>query len=518
MKYIIIGLLLIGSCKVNLTVSNNCADINTQLYKEIPNSPVGGGIGYENRVIIDNSFMTVNTLQELINAINNPSINKIHINSTSPIEVFQQININRDDLVIAGNRGATDSNGKLIDGAEIILQHDNSSSKSIFQITSNNVRITGLRLKSEIISDNYSGIKLEGANVSRELNLIVDNCEISNFGYAGVQINGHSNSQTEKIKCRINHNYIHHNNKQGLGYGVVINYKNSEAEIYYNWFDQNRHSVAGNGRSGEVYTAAYNFTLSNSMNSAEYDMHGFSDFNKNNCSELQNCTYNSSCNIAGKTIILLNNACVNSRYFFGLRGIPQEGAYALNNFSSSPSFFKLWRTWSNSSNCSLLPPNDENINLEPVEWEAYKFYQCENYNLPDTRCYYNVSWSGRNNWVPLFFNLFNKNQASINDFNGDNIDDLFVSNGTSWKLSSKTSVPLSIINTSSYTNQSLRFGDFDGNGSADVFLADGNNWRVSWNGTSNWEIINNSSYDAQSLRFGDFNGDKITDVLRFVEF
>jgi hypothetical protein len=71
----------------------------------------------------------------------------------------------------------------------------------------------------------------------------------------------------------IHHNYIHHNQARGEGYGV--NLYGGNALIEANLFDYNRHDVTGAGMAGEQYEARYNHILGhgNAIGASHFDVH-----------------------------------------------------------------------------------------------------------------------------------------------------------------------------------------------------------------------------------------------------
>ena len=75
----------------------------------------------------------------------------------------------------------------------------------------------------------------------------------------------------------VHHNFMHHTQLAGLGYGVVIN--QSDVLIEANRFNQGRHHIASSGRPGSSYEARYNLILENA-NSHHFDMHGARDYEK----------------------------------------------------------------------------------------------------------------------------------------------------------------------------------------------------------------------------------------------
>ena len=85
-----------------------------------------------------------------------------------------------------------------------------------------------------------------------------------------------------KISCSLQdsynnefrYNFIHHNQRLGTGYGVLLN--RADALIEYNYFDDNRHSITGSGRLNTSYIIRYNVFGKNSLNYV-IDMHNITD-------------------------------------------------------------------------------------------------------------------------------------------------------------------------------------------------------------------------------------------------
>lgn len=116
------------------------------------------------------------------------------------------------------------------------------------------VTVDGLRLRGntpeghfepgtdELWSHDSVGIRSDHANTE------VRNCDISNWSHSGVLCNGSDE--------RVHHCRIHDNSMTGLGYGVSVN--GNTPVIEYNYFNMNRHSVAGSGEEGNGYVCRFN--------------------------------------------------------------------------------------------------------------------------------------------------------------------------------------------------------------------------------------------------------------------
>jgi hypothetical protein len=137
----------------------------------------------------------------------------------------------------------------------------------------------------------------------------VDNCEISGFGHSGVLVadgEGH----------RVHHNYIHHCQYNGLGYGVCNDTASSLVE--YNLFDHNRHSIAGTGRPGCSYVARGNVELGVSLSHC-FDMHGGRD-------------RKDGTDVAGTSIEICNNTFRAPETPVVIRGVPQKACEVRHNW------------------------------------------------------------------------------------------------------------------------------------------------------------------------------------------
>lgn len=151
---------------------------------------------------------------------------------------------------------------------------------------------------------NVYGIPNSQGILIKHKNVVVENCEIYAWSYAGIAIDGGSAS--------INHNYIHHNQRTGLGYGVSL-LKSGYALIKGNLFDYNRHAIASTGSPGTSYTACYNICLENSALQAHvFDVHGGKDRNDNS-------------NIAGDSVNIHDNIFYlpEGKIAFRIRGVPR---------------------------------------------------------------------------------------------------------------------------------------------------------------------------------------------------
>ena len=145
------------------------------------------------------------------------------------------------------------------------------------EVVINGIKFEGIEIdskKKEIIELNKKGIKgvyqfpvTRGIEVNGN-DVVIKNCEITGFSHAGI-------FATDVRNLKVLNNSIHHNQRWGLGYGVALN-KGAEAYIKGNFFDYNRHAIAGTGHSGQSYEATQNFFGPNHI-ASPLDMHGGKD-------------------------------------------------------------------------------------------------------------------------------------------------------------------------------------------------------------------------------------------------
>ncbi len=90
------------------------------------------------------------------------------------------------------------------------------------------------------INEQYYLVGLSATGVK---NFEVDNNELRGWAWASVSLR-------QANAANIHHNYIHHNQARGEGYGVCL--YGGNALIEANLFDYNRHDVTGAGMSGRA--------------------------------------------------------------------------------------------------------------------------------------------------------------------------------------------------------------------------------------------------------------------------
>ncbi|WP_257668333.1 right-handed parallel beta-helix repeat-containing protein [Parapedobacter tibetensis] len=224
-------------------------------------------------------------------------------------------------VTLAGDRGYNGSEGAL-------LCSDVLKTKVMIRAAGPNVRITGLRIQGPNSkrhsahhrrafgpdgqgSEYYYKFPVSSGIESSYDGLEIDNCEITAFSHSAIRLG-------EGVNHHIHHNYIHHCQYHGLGYGIA--HIKASSLIEYNLFDSNRHSIAGTGVPGCSYTARNNVECGVSLSHC-FDMHGGRDRKDNT-------------DIAGTSIKIYNNTFRAPQYAVAIRGEPEEACEVFCNWFS----------------------------------------------------------------------------------------------------------------------------------------------------------------------------------------
>jgi len=283
-------------------------------------NPIGGGDGYTLQVV-DYDFL-VSTRAELLDALQLAGVAQtVYVADSSRIDLTGLKNIEiRAGVTLGSGRGIDGSLGGWLYSREI-------DTLPLFNVTGDGARITGLRIqgpdtlrRTEQMTElsrigHYYSIPNSRGVQTTSSQLQVDNCEFWGWSHAAVFL------QRGSVDNHIHHNFMHHNQRHGLGYGVVLD--DSNALIEANLFDWGRHHIAGTGRPGTSYEARYNLVLENG-NSHSFDMHGGRD-------------RDDGTNIAGDLILIHHNTFLAADVAaVVIRGVPQESAEIFNNWFIHP--------------------------------------------------------------------------------------------------------------------------------------------------------------------------------------
>lgn len=268
--------------------------------------PIGGGEGY--RDILTTGDLVVRDAEQLVAALNRAKAGEvIHVPDGVEIDLTKYSTLSIPaGVTLAGSRGP---NGSL--GARIFTKR---MASRMFTAAGDSVRLTGLRFEGPYGGTERIGPSSYFISISHYGNEI-DNCEIYNFNVAAIGVGSRA------MKVYIHHNYIHHNQRGGLGYGVSMS--SGDVRIIANKFDYCRHHIASSGSPGSGYEAAWNFVGPNAI-SHHFDMHGGRD-------------RGDGTDIAGDWMHVHHNTFQGKQRHVVIRGVPSYGAEIHHNWFSAPS-------------------------------------------------------------------------------------------------------------------------------------------------------------------------------------
>lgn len=285
--------------------------------------PIGGGAGYA--ASVTEGHHTARTLDQLLAAL--AKVRKgevVFIPGTAEIDCTERVHIER--LVLEVPAGVTLASDRGRGGSPgAIVLSDTFATRPLIRALGPGVRVTGLRVRGpdpkrrmehhrRSFADGrgreyYYKFPVSDGIETEHDGLEVDNCEISAFSHAGVYLRKGKDHH-------IHHNFIHHCQYNGLGYGVCHDTAFSLIEL--NLFDWNRHSIAGTGRPGSGYEARNNVELGTSLSHC-FDMHGGRD-------------RGDGTNIAGTWLKVHHNTFRAPQTPLVIRGLPSEGADVHHNW------------------------------------------------------------------------------------------------------------------------------------------------------------------------------------------
>lgn len=212
---------------------------------------VGGGDGYDDAVSSEDADIVVSTREELLSALEDANDGEtIYVDDDAEIDLSASRITIPGGVTLASGRGRDGSSGALITADERALR--------LFQIFEEGVRVTGLRLRGHQVGyydPDGSAWSNDSLAIRAYADCEIDNCELYGWTHAGIGI-GQNGPDPIDSAAHVHHCSIHDNMMEGLGYGIVV-YR-GDPLIEYNYFDENRHSIAGGGQAGCSYEARYN--------------------------------------------------------------------------------------------------------------------------------------------------------------------------------------------------------------------------------------------------------------------
>lgn len=303
-----------------------------ELFGAVPKEglPIGGGGGYP-AYSEEHADYVVRDVESLLTALQQAHPGEVvflprnvDIDVTALV-ITEELAIEiPEGVTLASDRGTDQSSGAIIRSSAI-------HTPTMLVAAGPDVRVTGLRLQGPdperrlghheraFTERDNDDISLQRGHayyyllpnsrgiLSEYSRLEVDNCEISGFSHAAIALysgTGH----------RIHHSYIHHNQRHGLGYGIL--HLSAQSTIEYNRFAWNRHSIAGTGDPDSGYVARHNVEEGPSL-SHNFDMHGSRE---------------GSNTVAGSVIEITNNTFLSDDRSIAIRGAPGEYARIERNW------------------------------------------------------------------------------------------------------------------------------------------------------------------------------------------
>ena len=247
-----------------------------------PGHPLGGGAGYAETVAPTGSPATCfDELHEALSAAK--SGDTVYVAGDATIECTERVYIEQSVLELPG--GVTLASDRGVDGSSgALIRSDAFATRPLVRVTGPDARLTGVRLQgpnprrclehhARAFHEGHGGheyyykFPISVGIDTDHSRLRVDNCELAGWSHSAVYL-------VRGAGHRVQHNFIHHNQYNGLGYGV--SHDVAESLIEGNLFTANRHSIAGTGRGGSGYEARHNVELGRTLNHC-FDMHGGRD-------------------------------------------------------------------------------------------------------------------------------------------------------------------------------------------------------------------------------------------------
>ncbi len=291
-------------------------------YVEAGAAPIGGGGDYDE--IFTTGDYVVDTFSELTDALSKAKSGEvIFIEGHAAIDISSLVNAGKyldlqPGVTLASNRGYKNEDGTIATGGRIYSS--SMANKAIY--ASEGSRITGLIVTggdpNQHLAHHYrafnggrggssyyyrlTSVSTDGIHVIGN-NVRIDNCELGGFGHAAI------NLATGVKDILVQYCYIHHNQANGLGYGICHG-NDTESIIEYCLFNYNRHSIAATGAPTTGYIARFNVEMGSSLSHC-FDIHGGVD-------------RGDGTNIAGTYCEMYNNTFLADTNPYYMRGVPQE--------------------------------------------------------------------------------------------------------------------------------------------------------------------------------------------------
>jgi hypothetical protein len=316
---------------------------------------IGGGAGYNNIVDPSTANYTVTTKTQLLNALSKATPGQIiYVDDSAEIDLSGSHDIIVPiGVTLASGRGRDSSLGGLIYTSTMTYHYD-----QLFR-PNDHVTFSGLRLRGPdgSIGSNGADPTITGIWCAQHHGLVVENCEIYQWTFAGISIytdglSGLSSSD----KGYVHHCYFHHNRRDGYGYGVSVGL--ASALIEANYFDYGRHFIEGErGTPPTNYEVRYNIFGPNCTHTM-VDCHGGNDDPSYGFDDGPDPMVP-----AGGTLLIHHNTFESgTQASVGIRGVP----------ATICSVYSNWTYWIQKYSMTAFKQRLDNLGLTPyVNMEVY---------------------------------------------------------------------------------------------------------------------------------------------------
>lgn len=387
-------------------------------------------------------------------------------------------------------------------GARPVLRYstDGVDFWGLLQVAGHHILVQGLHLIGPA-DDNRSGSQklstaiLGNVDVARQKGLYVtvfDN-ELERWTFATYALGNDLSYRPGQVDQRVprqapedapmirfERNYVHHNHRNGAGYGVNVG-GGVYITIAGNVFDRNRHAVSAGGYPHSGYSARHNFVLQGGYTESgflgidywnqHFDVHGTADSGYGG--------------LAGELFVIEDNTVrgeQDGRPAFTLRGRPSLGAFFRNNVVVHDDLDEAVSLKMSKSSSGIGEDHAE-FNFHPEPGNTY-----------DT------------DYI---------DQLASGDFDGDGRADVFLATGTAWFVSHSGTSEWRYLRSSRLVRAQLAFADVDHDGKTDVVWRDGSGWLTYARGGGEAQgYLTTTPAAIDEHRFFDLTGDGKTDIFR----